>query len=57
MSVECEDKIDIFDEEELETMSKKTLESILALVKNCKDCDGCIEDIKMLEMMISEMEK
>jgi len=55
MNIECEDKIELLDEE-LETMSKKTLEGILAIIKNCKECDGCNSEIKTLQNMIKEME-
>jgi len=54
MNIECEDKIELLDEE-LETMSKKTLERILAIIKDCKECEGCNSDIKILQNMIKEM--
>jgi hypothetical protein len=54
MSIECEDKIDIFDDE-LEEMSAESLKSLLAIVSCCgEECSGCGEEIKLLKKMIAE---
>lgn len=56
MNKECEDIIDVFDDE-LGDMSLESLQSLLFLVSTCADCPSCDGQKKMLKELIAEKEK